>query len=74
VNFLASYTLTNNILWPWYFKDITSNNIPTIIRNFSLSLDDGNKTNISIFVLDPLAYIKQVNPDAFELYEKFISK
>jgi hypothetical protein len=40
----------------------------------SLSLDDESKTDIYKFISDPLTQIKERSPEAYELYQEFISQ
>lgn len=74
INFIAKYTLSNNTLGPWYFKDILVNGKPYLIQNLNLPLDDSHKNSINSFVIDPLDAIKTADLTARQNYQEFIKK
>lgn len=74
INFIVNYTLSTNTLWPWYFKDVVYNELPYIIQNFNLQLDDANQNRINSFVIDPLGTIKTEDATAWYNYQERIKK
>ncbi|NOZ44710.1 MAG: hypothetical protein GXP45_06290 [bacterium] len=53
------------------FDEVYDYNSEIAVKNFSISLDDEHKTTINSFVLDPLGYIKSINPNAYQAYLKY---
>ncbi|MFA6255930.1 MAG: hypothetical protein WC606_01980 [Candidatus Absconditabacterales bacterium] len=68
INFIVNYTLKNNTLGPWYFKDILTNSKPYLIQNLNLPLDDAHQNSITTFVIDPLTAIKNADLTARQNY------
>jgi hypothetical protein len=68
IDFLCLYDIQNHVMWPIYFKDIRVNNLPYIIRNFFLPLNDENQNIINDFLFDPLSYIQKVSPKSYDKY------
>jgi len=69
-NFIVNYTLSNNMLGPWYFKDVLSNGKPYLIQNLNLLLDDAHQNSINSFVIDPLTAIKNADLTARQNYQE----
>jgi len=72
INFVANFTLNNNTLGPWYFKDIRVNGKPYPIQNLNLPLDDAHQNTINSFIRDPLMAIKDLDLTARQNYNEFI--
>jgi len=69
-NFIWNYNLTNNSIWPLYFKDILSDNKPLSIKGFNLILDDLHQTQIDSFKSDTENYIKTLDFIAWKTYSE----
>lgn len=75
ISFIWEFDLNTNSFKALYFKDIISDWKPLDIKNFSLSLDDDNKTTINQFVIDPINYIKGIDSFGYINYQnKFWEK
>ncbi len=74
ISFIGYYNIEDHKIEPIYFKKIDSNNIPLLIKNLSLTLNDENKIKIDNFVSDPLKTIKEISPEEFIIYQKFTSE
>ncbi|MFA7298770.1 MAG: hypothetical protein WC010_03955 [Candidatus Absconditabacterales bacterium] len=74
INFIVNYTLSNNTLGPWYFKDILVNDKPYLIQKLNLQLDDSHQNSINSFVIDPMETIKITDLTARQNYQEFIKK
>jgi hypothetical protein len=74
IKFIGNYNITKHIIYPIYFKEVLLNKLPAKIMNFSLSLDDTNKTDIYNFISNPEDYIKTISPESYLLYSEFISQ
>lgn len=74
INFIGNYAISTHTIYPVYFKDILINNLPTKIKNLSLSLDDESQTDIYKFISNPGNYIKSISPESYLIYNKFISE
>lgn len=73
--FVWEFDMKTNTIKALYFKDIISDWKPLDIKNFSLSLDDKNKTIINQFVIDPINYIKTIDSFGYINYQnKFWEK
>lgn len=69
INFVAGYIVKDHLLSPRYFKDIpTTDGLPLLIQDFSLALNDKNLDIISLFIKDPLSYIKAIDLTAWKNY------
>lgn len=68
VNFIAGYDVTNHVLAPRYFKNIIGYEKPLIIKNLKLVLDDDHQDDITLFINDPIWYIKNVDMMAWRNY------
>lgn len=74
INFIWNYNADTSTIQTIYFKDVTTNNLPMIIKNLSIIVDDKHQNTNNRFTNDPLWYIKQVSPDSYLFYQKFISE
>lgn len=69
---MGNYSLGKNVIYPIYFKNILTNNLPTKVTNLTLSLDDANQTDIYRFISNPLGYIQTISPESYLLYKNSI--
>lgn len=79
ISFIWNYNITSKKLWPINFKyneknseykENTINKENLQINNFELYLTQDNQNQINEFSIDPIAYIKNINPQSVQNYEK----
>lgn len=74
IDFIGTYDLKNKTLYKLSFKyqenanGITQEDL--LINNFNLSLTDTNKNEINKFTLNPTNYIKNIDNNSLENYQK----
>jgi hypothetical protein len=62
IKFISDYNITSKKIWPLYFQ----NNLA--IPEFELYLTSDNQNKINEFLIDPLNYIKKINPKVVAKY------
>jgi len=70
ITFVLAYDIQNNISWPLFFKDIMINNKPLRTQRWSIQLSSQNANLITRFINNPLAYIQEIDPFIYELYQQ----
>lgn len=70
INFIGNYNITGHNIEQLYFKDIIVNEIPALIKNVQLTLDDANSEELKMFKKDPITYIKGKSIENYLLYIK----
>lgn len=68
ITFYCLYDINTHTMWQIFFKDIRVNNLPYLIDNFTLSLNENNKNKINEFLFDPISYIRKISPSSYEKY------
>lgn len=74
INFIAEFDMSNKTIVAMYFQDITQDWKPLNIKDFSLLLNDSNKTQINQFLINPINYIKNLDSFAYINYENRFGK
>jgi len=83
IKFICNYNIENKKIWPLYFKYDISNSISKntqitkedlAINDFELYLDETHQNDINEFLIDPLKYIKTINPNAVNNYKSITNK
>lgn len=72
IQFNVIYDVQNHIIGPLYFENVLFKKRSLMVRNFSLTLDENNRTQINEFSLQPLEYIKKINKPAYDAYIDFM--
>lgn len=79
ITFIWNYDIKSKKLWPLYFKynkkndDDPENQLKKedlFIPNFQIYLKDENQNQINEFLINPINYIKNINPTVIENYNK----
>lgn len=68
INLIGNYNIKTHTLDQLYFKDITQNGIPVLIKKTQISLNDENKEEISKFMTNPILYFKEKSVENYLLY------
>jgi hypothetical protein len=74
INFIAEFSITDKVIKALYFQDISTNWKPLNIKQFSLLLDDKNKTEINQFLINPINYIQNLDSFAYINYQNKFGK
>jgi len=74
INFIAEFSMTDKVIKALYFQDIITNWKPLNIKQFSLLLDDKNKTEINQFLINPINYIQNLDSFAYINYQNKFGK
>ena len=69
IKFIGNYNITSKKIWPLYFQQ-NNNQTDLIIKNFELYLTKENQNQINEFIIDPLKYIKKIDPTSITQYIK----
>jgi hypothetical protein len=62
IKFIGNYNITSKKIWPLYFQNYLA------IPEFELYLIADNQNKINEFLIDPLKYIKEINPAVVTQY------
>ncbi len=73
IPFIIQFDVENNLIKEVFFKWIKLNeeDFDLKVYNFNLHLSKENRRNINLFLIDPLRYIKSVNPRVYLQYLKY---
>jgi hypothetical protein len=71
ITFVIAYNLQNNTLWPLFFKNVLVNNRPIRTQKWNINPEPENIWLIQKFTSDPLAFIQEIDPFTYEIYQQF---